>query len=248
MDYFLFNGGPYKHNVDDGQIRKPLNCAEVQLLEHDPEVPGDTDNSVGGTFDLAKFPDVASKLKVDDALYVQIIPDATIIRGLWAMAGSAYNGFKFELELVDACKVYEAIKAGNLGTTVGAVASPLVYDAADGLGCSIIDAVSHAAVEDRENCDGWKDHRNTDALQFNVFPMTSWVKAGIGQAFYIRMIIKELPDPLPDNQCKECGLDTWPEIQLGAFTDKVCVEKNRIKRACVCTGIQLPDMTDPCCD
>ena len=106
---FLFHGGMYKRGVDDERKRVPMAPHEADLLFYDPHVPYDTDNSIRTELDMGRYAELWCHLEVGDEIYVGLLPDAALYRGIWAMAFNAVPGFKVEFDLVRIRDVWNAL-------------------------------------------------------------------------------------------------------------------------------------------
>ena len=67
-DIFLYHGGTYHRTMqgegDDGRIRVPQSYKEADLIIHDSELPGDTDNSIGGELHMNRWADLFNSAEV----------------------------------------------------------------------------------------------------------------------------------------------------------------------------------------
>lgn len=224
---FLFDGGLYKANEDNGRVRVPLTPEEAQLVFYDPEIPGDTDNSIGSTLDMGVYASQFAGLEVGDEIFVGLVPDAVVLRGIWMNAFDAIEGFKVKADLVSVPDVYENL--GEAQPTFEGTAS-LEYDFKDGLGHATIDAIGEAKFWGGEA----SDYRNLEALKAKFFDQTL---APLGQSTYLRITVVELGEfgeNAPDGCCAGCGQKRYPTFQIGAIYDRICVDKQRVRNFCNC--------------
>lgn len=234
-DIFLFNGGHYKRGTDDGRVRVPLKSGfESQSLLYDPELQADAQSAQGGMLHMQKYAALFDAAAVDDAFYIHLVPDAMGVRGFWAAASDPMPGFKVEYDIVDIQKVYAAIQAGNLGSTVAGEFPAIAVDHSVGLGDAAYDA--HLRSQQYAGTK-FTEYRHPEAMTFQY--LTTPVALSIGQACYIRMTIKELPTAVVADGCSEscstCGGEAgWPRLQYGLVVDRTCFIKNEMRAYCRC--------------
>lgn len=234
---FLFDGGAYKSNTDDGRIREPLTDIESQLVMVDPELPGDTDNSVGTTLNMSRYAKYLSDLAVGDELIVGLVPDATLLRGLWFGSFDAVDGFTVTADLVSVRDIYTAVEAQGTDVPSGVVSLPgtaaLDYDFTDGLGHATQDAYDLAKIYGGT----LSDYRNEAALRYANFPDP--VFAGLGVSTYLRLTVTalgEFGNNTDGGCCSTCGDLAFPTFQVGAIYDVLCFDKQRVRNFCNCGG------------
>lgn len=235
---FLFWGGMYKRTIDDGRDRVPLAPHEADLVFYDPHVPYDTDNSVRTELDMAEFAHKFCHLEVDDEIYVGLLPDAMLYRGIWAMAFNAVPGFKVEFDLVRIRDVWNAMVNEQNLKGIRAMPMPggrayLPYDFTDGVGMSPKEAMTEMSLPYRDK--NYDVYRNNAALKFA--PIDPVFFAQLGESMYIRMTIKEmgeLGNNPPDGCCSYCRQSKWPKFQVGVVADRLCVDKARWSKYCNC--------------
>lgn len=232
---FLFDGGNYKRGIDSGRSRVPLTPQEAELIFADPELPGDTDNSIATELNMKKYASELCQLEVGDELFVGLAPDAAVYRGLWMMSFDALPGLEVDVDLVPVKDVYAQWLANNgnatgVTTTLNTAPSTLAYDFANGLGHSTKDA------NDLANLYGTPvtNHRNNDALAVSAFATQR--PALLGESVYFRLTITAVPaGNLPEaGCCSNCGEDAYPTFQVGAWYDRLCVDKQRVRKFCNC--------------
>lgn len=230
---FLFNGGNYKIFTDDGRLRVPLTQEELDMVFYDPEVPNDTDNSIGTELDMGVWKEALCDLEVDDEIFLALVPDATLVRGLWAMSFDAIDGFTVEFDLIQGSLVAENMLTGDgLALGLATSGSTLAYDFTNGLGDATCDAVTKAGLPWGSGVYG--DYRNPEALQGEIFDPALFLK--LGMAMYIRMKVVALGDLNGGDGgcCNKCNKPTWPTFQIGAIYDRLCADKQRTKKFCNC--------------
>lgn len=231
---FLFDGGNYKRGIDSGRVRVPLTPQEAELIFADPELPGDTDNSIATELNMKKYASELCQLEVGDELFVGLAPDAAVYRGMWMMSFDALPGLTVDVDLVPVKDVYTQWVNNNgdatgVATTLNTGPSTLSYDFADGLGHSTKDANDLADLYGG----AVTDHRNNDALQVSAFATQR--PALLGQSVYFRLTVTGVPGNLPEGGCcSSCGEDAYPTFQVGAWYDRLCVDKQRVRKFCNC--------------
>ena len=230
---FLFYGGNYKRNIDDHRIRVPLTPVEIDSLVYDPHVPLDTDNSISTELDMGEFADLFCDLKKDDEIYIGVLPDACVYRGVWAMSFNAVKDFQVKFDLVRMRDVHNALVQGNPLKALPAVpnTAALNYDFSDGLG----DAPEDALTKSKLPYGGKYDtYRNNAALKFAA--ITPGFFTALGEAMYIRMTIVKVGDAgkTDEGNCCSCGKPKFPVFQVGCLYDRLCAEKTRHQRYCDC--------------
>ena len=240
---FLFDGGNYKRGVDSGRSRVPLTDQEAELIFADPEIPGDTDNSIATELNMKKYASELCQLEVGDELFVGLVPDAAVYRGLWMNSFDALAGLEVDVDLVSVKEVYQQW-LDNDGDATGVPntlnSAPLAYDFADGLGHSTKDA------NDLTDLYGGSvtDHRNNDALVVSIFDAQT--PALLGESQYIRLTVTAVPaGSLPESGCcSDCGETAHPTFQVGALYDRLCVDKQRVRNFCNCPETLCGDGCD----
>ena len=231
---FLFNGGFYKRGIDDERLRVPLTPHEIDSVFYDPHVPRDTDNSIKTELNMARYADLFCDLEAGDEIYVGLVPDAAIYRGLWAMSFNAVAGFKVTFDLVRARDVYNAVVNNQSlkGLPAADGTTDLPYDFANGLGDASCDAMIKAELPYGGDYDSY---RNNTALAFA--PIDPAKFAPLGEAMYIRMTIDEMGelgvDP-DDPCCSHCNKPKYPTFEVGALYDRLCADKQRLQKYCNC--------------
>lgn len=235
--YLLFYGGNYKRGIDDWRIRVPLNEKEIDEVFYDPDVPNDTDNSIGSEFNMAEFEELFCNLEVGDELYLVLLPDACIYRGLWAMAFNPVKGFTARFDCVRARDLYNAWVGGQPMKGLPAVAgtASLDYDFSDGLGFDSWTAETNAKTPWAAG--DYNYYRNNAALKWAGFDTQFF--AALGEAMYIRMTITAVGEAGTSDPgvCCTCGKPKFPVFQIGAIYDRMCADKQRHVKYCNCHEI-----------
>lgn len=230
--YFLFDGGNYKLVEDNGRERSPLTDVESQMIVIDPELPGDTDNSIGSELVMSKYADLFCDLEVGDEIMVGLVPDVTLIRGLWLGNYDAVDGFQVTADLVSVRDVYKAHADGSTDSVPPFEGVSLLnFDFSNGLGDATKDAVYKASMTGKKV----SDYRNEDALKLEVFPAP--VFAGLGQSTYLRIKVNSLGSlgsNSTDGCCNSCGDVTYPRFKVGVVYDNICFDKQRVRDFCNC--------------
>lgn len=235
---FLFHGGMYKRGVDDERKRVPMAPHEADLLFYDPHVPYDTDNSIRTELDMGRYAELWCHLEVGDEIYVGLLPDAALYRGIWAMAFNAVPGFKVEFDLVRIRDVWNALVNNRDLKGIRAMPMPggrafLPYDFTDGVGMSPYQAMTLAKLPYGKG--SYDAYRNNAALKYA--PIDPDFFAQLGESMYIRMTVKELGEfgnIQPDGCCSNCHESKYPKFQVGVVYDRLCVDKARWTKYCNC--------------
>jgi len=231
--FFLFNGGNYKRNLDDGRIRVPLTTSEAEQVFFDPALTGQVDgNSHRTELALNAYSDYLSSLAVGDEIFVAVFPDAAVYRGLWMGSYSALAGMTADAELVsvtDVCDAYVANDGDASGVAAFAGTPTISYDFGNGMMNSTKDAEQQACLYDGDA----SDFRNNDALVYEgIIPP---VPALLGQALYLRLTITAVPATLGDGGCcGSCGEGQLPIFAAGIIADEICFDKQKITNTCNC--------------
>lgn len=235
--YLLFNGGNYKRGIDDWRVRIPLNEKEIDEVFYDPDVPNDTDNSIGSEFNMSEFEELFCNLEVGDELYLVLLPDACIYRGLWAMAFNPVKGFTVRFDCVRARDLYNAWVGGQSMKGLPAVAgtASLDYDFSDGLGFDSWTAETNAKTPWAAG--DYNYYRNNAALKWAGFDTQFF--AALGEAMYIRMTVTAVGEAGTSDPgvCCTCGKPKFPVFQIGAIYDRMCADKQRHVKYCNCHEI-----------
>lgn len=235
---FLFNGGTYKYNVDDGRLRVPLTLPEIDSVVYDPEHPADTDNSIGTEINLNQYKDILCDLAVGDKIFIGLVPDAVLVRGLWNLTFKGVDGFTGDLSLVMATDVLADIEAGSDGSAAADAITAMSIDFADYIGDAPCDAVTTSNLPWMADYDD-ESIRNPDALTASILETPVFLK--LRQACYIVLTVTALPttDAADSACCNNCNAVTYPHFQAGVIYDRLCADKLRRKRACNCgdTGL-----------
>ncbi len=232
--FFLFHGGNYKRGLDDGRLRVPLTKPELDMVFYDPEVPNDTDNSIGTEIDLGQYADLLSGLTVGDELFIGLAPNAALYRGLWMMSFDAISGFQVRLDLVNGEDVLVAFNNGDASGVNPVNTTPLAYDFSQGLGDATCDALDKQAL----GWGGYKEFRNDAALAYQ--PIAPDLFAGLGDTMYFRITIVALGNfgsGGGDTCCSDCGKPQYPVFQVGAIYDRFCADKQRVRNFCNCGNL-----------
>ena len=230
-DFFVFAGGNYKQGVDDGEIRKPLNPMELQVIHRDPDLPhSQLDNAITGHFHMSKY-DMLDPLAVDDQIYIAIVPDATVYRGMWFLPQDSYPGLTFDAELVDATEVHALYCAKSPTSTAKVYGPTLELDLNHGLGDATCDAITKSELWGTPT----SDYRDPDAFQGGLF--TDPFLAGLHKAMYLRLTVTAVPSAAPStSNCNGCsGEIGLPYMQWGLIIDDIGVLKQQIADYCNCT-------------
>lgn len=231
--YFLFHGGEYKRQIDDGRIRVPLTPTESESIFFDPALAGQVDgNSHRTEVHMGAYAEQLSGLAVGDELFIGIFPDAAVYRGLWVGSYSALAGMTADFDLVsiaDVCDAYVANNGDASGVAGVTGVTPISYDFADGMRNASKDAVQLACLHGNDP----SDHRNNDALVYeNIVPP---VPALLGGALYLRMTITAVPATLGEGGCcGSCGEGQLPYLAAGVIADEICFDKQKITNTCNC--------------
>lgn len=229
---FLFHGGNYKRGIDDERLRVPLSPPEIDEVFYDPDVPNDTDNSIGTELDMSRYAELFCDLDKGDEIYIALMPDACLYRGMWAMAFNAVKDYKVHFDLVNARAVWAKwIDKKELKGIAGLGIGTLNYDFSNAVGDSTWDAVTKSKLPYGLP---YTDYRNNDALV--ITPFTMPYAAGLGQAFYVRMTVDQVGDAgsVTDGICCTCGRPKYPTFQFGMIYDRLCVDKQRHQKYCNC--------------
>jgi len=236
---FLFDGGEYKRGTDDGRSRVPLTTTEAQMIFYDPELPGDTDNSIGAELNMQKYSSEFCDLAVGDEIFVGVVPDAAVYRGLWMMSFDAIAGLQMDLDLVSVSDVYNAHLLGDATGVAAWDAAALSYDFADGVGQATKDTYQQLELHGGV----YADYRNNDAVV--GVNLAAPKIALLGEALYLRLTVTENDSTVGDSSCcSTCLKDTNPTFQVGAVYDRMCVDKQRVRNFCNCP-VEICD-DDPC--
>ena len=231
---FLFDGGNYKRGLDDGRVRVPLTPQEAEMVFADPEVPANTDNSIGTELPMQKYAAELCGLAVGDEIFVGLAPDAAFYRGLWMHSYDAVEGFAVDYDLVKVTDVYDAWLAGD-ASGVAPYAGTLSYDFANGLGNATKDACQLAALWGGVHT----DYRNNDAAVFE--PINPGLFAKLSEALYMRLTVTAVgsfgSNAEGGSCCSKCGKDAYPTVQVGALYDQLCIDKQRTQVFCNCNEI-----------
>ncbi len=230
---YLFDGGYYKRGIDNGRDRVPLTPSEAAMVFYDPEVPGDTDNSIGTEFNMAKWASHLCNLAVGDELLIGLAPDAAWYRGLWMASYDAVPGLEVTLDLVSVNDIYDAWLAdGDPSGVTGfytAASGSIDYDFADGLGQATKDACYLAELHGGTE----SDYRNEDALVMSPFASTR--PATLGQSLYFRLTVTAVAGENTETGCcSDCGNVNQPTFVVGALYDRTCFDKQRVRKFCNC--------------
>lgn len=234
--YLLFHGGNYKRGIDDWRLRVPLTPKEIDETFYDPDVPNDTDNSIGSELNMADFEELFCSLEENDEIYVALMPDACIYRGIWAMAFNPVKDFKVKFDLVRARDLYNAWVAGGSMKGLPAVAgtAALDYDFSDGLGYDSWTAETNAKMPWAAG--DYNYYRNNAALKWAGFDSPHF--AALGEAMYIRMTVTQVGEAGTSDPgvCCTCGKPKFPVFQIGCIYDRMCADKQRHVKYCNCDG------------
>ena len=231
---FLFNGGNYKIDQDDGRERIPLNPAEAEMVFLDPELLGETGTSHGAELNMSEYAHLFCDLAVGDEIFMGLLPDAAFYRGTWLHMYNKVPGFEVCIDLVPVVDVWDAHEAGNAcGVAPLAGTVPQVGDFTDGVCQATKDACSKAELWGTEHT----DYRNNDGQVATPYPA---VHAGLGKSLYIRLTVKALGDlgTSGDKKCSKCKGDSYPSFKAGAILDTVCGDKQRVTAPCC--GVAAP--------
>lgn len=237
--YFLFDGGHYKRGVDDERVRVPLIQPELDEVLYDPEVPSDTDNSIGTEINLAEYADILCNLAVGDKIILGLVPDATIVRGMWVLNFKCVNGFTVKFDLVKGADIIADIKAGGDGSAAAAYTPATIpsFDFSNCLGDTPCDAVTKMRLPYMSSA--YEDHRNPLAMDVVA---TAPTPLKLGEACYMRAEIIALGD-FGNNStapcCDNCAEAKYPSFQLGVVYDRLCADKLRRQRYCNCGNTGL---------
>ena len=236
---YLFHGGNYKKNIDDGRLRIPLRPGELDEVFYDPHVPYHGDNSIATELDMGEYADVLCDLQPGDEVYLAVLPDAALYWGMWAMSFTPIKGFKVEFDVVRGRDVYNAWvneqELSGLPRVPGTVALP--YDFTDGLGHNSWNAITISKLP--WNSGNYDDYRNNAALEW--VPYNPSLFAFLGEAMYIRMTVKELGEfnlAMEEQCCNYCLKRKFPTFQVGMVYAHICADKQRWQKYCNCqTGL-----------
>lgn len=233
-DIFLFHGGTYKHSInscdgDDGRLRVPLTRKEGDLVIHDSELPGDTDNSVGGELHMNRWAELFNAAEVGDRFYIQVAPDATGYRGIFAVPQDPVPGLTVEFDLVSVADIAHRNHCGLDYADATTYGPTTELDFSVGIG----DSPEEAGLNADLNCEPYENFRATCPGLMEYFA-TPFI-AKIGQAVYLRMTIKTLPDKSPSSPCGQCTKQYgWPKLHYGLIVDKLCLSKLEWRDFCRC--------------
>lgn len=230
--FFLFDGGAYKRDIEDGRIRIPLTLQEAEQIFFDPELASFSGTSHRSELHMNVYAEHLSSLAVDDELFVAVFPDSALYRGLWLGSYSVLPGFTVDAELVsvkDICDAYVANDGDVSGVAPVAGTPTLAYDFANGMGQATKDAADLACLWGG----AYTDFRNNDALAFaNVTPP---VAALLGQSVYLRLTVTAVPALIAEETCcGSCGEGILPYFAAGVIADDICFDKQQIAITCNC--------------
>jgi len=209
---FLFNGGNYKLDQDDGRERIPLNPHEAEMLFVDPAFLSETGTSHGAEIDLKYFASCLCDAAVGDEIFIGVLPDSAMYRGIWAHAYNAVPGFTVDVDLVPIKDVWDAYEAGDAcGVAPLAGAETQALDFTDGVGHSTKDACQLAGLWEKDEAQ-WENYRNNDGQVATPFDP---VHAGLGQSLYIRLTITALGNLGNSGEacCSKCKNDAYPSLK-----------------------------------
>lgn len=234
---FLFNGGMYKIDQDDGRERIPLNPMEAELVFVDPEFLSETGTSSGAELDMHEYASCFCDLAPGDEIFFGLLPDSAIYRGIWAHMYNAVDGFTADIDLVPVKDVWDAYQAGDAcGVAPLAGAETQAIDFTDGVKHATKDACQLAGLWEKDE-ELWENYRNNDGQVATPFDP---VHAGLGQSLYIRMTVTAL-GALGDSEtacCSKCKGNSYPSFKAGAILDTLCADKQRVvNKAC---GVDAP--------
>lgn len=238
---FLFNGGNYKVDIDDGRERVALTRIEAEMLFLDPELLSETGTSHGAELQMAEYSKLFSDLAVGDAIYMGLLPDAAFYRGIWFHGYHKVQGFQVAVDLVPVKEIYDAVLLGNDPNAVPRLAGTeeQAFDFTNGVQEATKDAVQKAKLWDK-NENVYEKYRNNLGQVATPFDA---VYAGLGQSLYIRVRIVDLGALGSSEQacCSSCKGEAYPTFKAGAVVDTLCGHKQRVAR--FCCGVDAP-----CCD
>lgn len=230
--YYLFDGGNYKRDVEDGRNRIPLTLQEAESVFFDPELASFSGTSHRTELHMNTYAENLSALAVDDQLFVGVFPDSAVYRGLWLGSYSVLAGFTVDAELVSVKEICEAYVAndGDVSAVAAFPGTPtLAYDFADGMGQATKDAAQEACLWGGE----YTDFRNNDALVFEN--IQDPVPALLGDSLYLRLTVTAVPEELAeDTCCGKCGEGMLPYFAAGVLAEDICFDKQQISTTCNC--------------
>ena len=235
---FLFDGGNYKIDIDDGRERVPLTRIESELLFIDPELLSETGTGHGAELEMSEFPELFSDLQVGDQIFMGVLPDSAFYRGIWVHGYNKVQGFKIDVDFVPVRDIYDAVLLGTDLSAVERLAGTPVqsFDFTNGVKEATKDAVQKSVL--------WNNDENYHELYRNNLGQVATpfeaVHAGLGMSLYIRVTVVELGalGKSEDSCCSKCGGDSYPIFKAGAVLDTLCGEKQRVTR--FCCGIDAP--------
>ena len=230
---FLFNGGNYKAEIDNGRDRVPLTPVEADCVFFDTQLNNrnETATSSGAELNMSQYAKEFSDLEVGDEIFMGLLPDASFYRGIWFHAYNAVKGFEVDVDLVPVKDVYDAYVAGA-GDATGvdplAGAETLSFAFADGVCNSSCDAVQLAQGDPKKDYDDFRNNSGQAGLPFDP------VYVGLGVSLYIRVTVTALGQLGTDEGacCGKCKKDSYPTYKAGAILDTTCASKQRNYQAC----------------
>lgn len=238
---YLFNGANYKRGIDDGRLRVPLTLPEIDAIVYDPEVPNDTDNSIGTEINLNQYSDILCDLAAGDQIFIGLVPDATLIRGIWSLTFQGVEGFAGDIDLVKCTDVLDDIEADGDGSAaamyLGTHAIPLDKTLGNppcGMGVVAAELPWIAGDDGYEST----EVRDPEAFAATVIEPTYLL---LREACYIRLTVTAIPEEADTDSdcCLSCTEVTYPHFQVGITYDRTCADKLRNRRWCNCgtTGL-----------
>lgn len=228
---FLFNGGNYKIDQDDGRERIPLNPMEAELIFLDPELLSETGTSHGAELNMHEYANLFCDLAVGDEIFMGILPDAAFYRGIWMHMYNKVEGFTVDVDLVPIKDVWDAYEAGDAcGVAPLAGAETQAADFTDGVCQATKDACMLANLWEKDETQ-YENYRNNDGQVATPFDA---VYAGLGQSLYIRLTVTALGALGSSDTpvCTKCRGDTYPSFKAGAVFDTLCGDKQRVVNQC----------------
>lgn len=234
---FLFNGGNYKIDQDDGRERLPLNPMEAELLFLDPELLSETGTSHGAELDMSEYASRFCDLAVGDEIFMGVLPDAAFYRGIWMHMYNKVDGFTVDVDLVPVKDVWDAYQAGDAcGVDPLAGAETQAADFTDGVCQATKDACDLATLWQKDQTQ-YENYRNNDGQVATPFDP---VYAGLGQSLYIRVTVTALGSlgTADTKKCGTCKGNSYPSFKAGAVLDTLCGDKQRV--VAPCCGVKAP--------
>lgn len=241
---FYFDGSFYKRGIDDGRLRVALETPEIDAIVYDPEVPGDTDNSIGTEVNMNNDADIFCGLAVGDEIMIGLVPDAVLVRGLWSLTYRGVEGLNGTIDLVKCQDVIDDIDSGGDGSGLAAYIGTLTPALDKNLGHPPCAGEVVGQLPWNSNA-GYAGTTVRDPSAFTSVVVDP-IFLNLREACYIRLTITAIPDYSSEETacCTECTKVEYPHFSVGVIYDRTCADKLRWLRYCNCANTGL--CNDPC--